>query len=164
MMKGLFPAPLRLSVLLPACLAAGMAMALPASPAGAATLRTAAPAAGHAAGGPEGLLLRVKDEPRTHRGEASYYHDRFHGREMANGETFRQGSDSAASRTLPLGTRAQVKNLENGRTAEVTIEDRGPYARGRVIDLSKNTARQLDMMEDGTAPVEVRPLPGGKRD
>ncbi|PHK96212.1 septal ring lytic transglycosylase RlpA family lipoprotein [Pseudoroseomonas rhizosphaerae] len=114
---------------------------------------------------PGGTALPVRDQaPRPHRGEASFYHDRFHGREMANGETFRQNSDSAASRTLPLGTRAQVRNLENGRTAEVTIEDRGPYAKGRVIDLSKSTARKLDMMEDGTAPVEVRPLPGNRQD
>ena len=82
---------------------------------------------------------------------------------MANGETFDQQSDSAASKTLPLGTKAQVRNLENGRTAVVTIEDRGPFVSGRVIDVSKQTAAHLDMTEDGTAPVEVRPLSGSAR-
>ncbi|MBW8269531.1 septal ring lytic transglycosylase RlpA family protein [Caldovatus sp. SYSU G05006] len=92
------------------------------------------------------------------RGEASYYHPRFAGRPMANGEPFDTGSDSAAHRTLPLGTRATVTNLENGRTAEVTIEDRGPYVRGRIIDVSPATAEELGMRRSGTAPVEVRPL------
>lgn len=152
-MRGL---PLALSCL-PALLAGTLLAAPPA------LARTAAPLAAAASG--TGMALPVNEQnARPHRGEASFYHDRFHGREMANGETFRQESDSAASRTLPLGTRAQVRNLENGRTAEVTIEDRGPYARGRVIDLSKSTARKLDMMEDGTAPVEVRPLPGNRQD
>ncbi|MFC4166822.1 septal ring lytic transglycosylase RlpA family protein [Teichococcus aestuarii] len=152
-MRGL---PLALS-----CLPALLAGALLATPP--AQARSAAPLAAAATTGSMALPVR-EENARPHRGEASFYHDRFHGREMANGETFRQESDSAASRTLPLGTRAQVRNLENGRTAEVTIEDRGPYARGRVIDLSKSTARKLDMMEDGTAPVEVRPLPGNRQD
>ncbi|HWL83451.1 MAG TPA: septal ring lytic transglycosylase RlpA family protein [Roseomonas sp.] len=95
---------------------------------------------------------------RTQKGEASFYADHFEGRPMANGETFTQSSDSAASKTLPLGTKAQVKNLENGRTAVVTIEDRGPHVPGRVIDLSKKVAKRLDMVDDGTAPVEVKPL------
>lgn len=82
---------------------------------------------------------------------------------MANGETFDQQSDSAASKTLPLGSKAEVRNLENGRTAVVTIEDRGPFVSGRVIDVSKKTAERLDMVDDGTAPVEVRPLKGGGR-
>lgn len=113
--------------------------------------------------GQAGARLVHETTPRPHRGEASFYHDRFHGQEMANGRTFRQNSDSAASKILPLGTRAEVRNLENGRTAEVTIEDRGPYVRGRVIDLSKSTARKLDMTEDGTAPVEVRPIPENRQ-
>ena len=95
---------------------------------------------------------------RTQKGEASFYADQFEGQKMANGETFNQASTSAASKTLPLGTKAQVKNLENGRTAVVTIEDRGPYVGGRVIDVSKRTAKRLDMVEDGTAKVEVVPL------
>ncbi|HWX46827.1 MAG TPA: septal ring lytic transglycosylase RlpA family protein [Roseomonas sp.] len=95
---------------------------------------------------------------QARRGRASYYSGQFHGRRMANGKRFNRNSNAAASRTLPLGTRAQVKNLENGRTAVVTIQDRGPFKRGRIIDVSPSTARKLGMMEEGVAMVEVVPL------
>ena len=101
---------------------------------------------------------------RTQRGEASYYANRFHGRQMANGERFDARSNSAAHRTLPLGTVARVTNLENGKSAVVEIEDRGPYARGRIIDLSPRTAERLDMKEEGTARVSVTPLRVPERD
>jgi len=107
-------------------------------------------------------------EPQAQRGEASYYHpERFTGRQMANGDRFDPNSNAAASRTLPLGTLAEVTNLENGESRRVVIEDRGPYARGRIIDLSPRTAEQLGMREEGVAPVEVRPvgrLPDKARD
>ena len=107
-------------------------------------------------------------EPRVQRGEASYYHpERFTGRPMANGQPFDPQSNSAASRTLPLGTVAEVTNLRNGETRRVVIEDRGPYAGGRIIDLSPRTAEELGMTEQGVAPVEVRPvgrLPNQGRD
>ena len=95
---------------------------------------------------------------RVQRGEASYYHPKLEGRPMANGERFDAQSNSAANRTLPLGTTARVTNLENGRTAVVKVEDRGPFVRNRVIDLSPRTARALGMEEQGVAPVEVTPL------
>jgi len=101
---------------------------------------------------------------RVQRGQASHYHRRLNGRRMANGERFSVGSNSAASRTLPLGTTARVKNLETGRTAMVEVEDRGPYARGRILDVSPRTAQQLGMLEDGTAPVEVAPVEVPQRD
>jgi rare lipoprotein A len=101
-------------------------------------------------------------QPRQ--GEASYYHPSLHGREMANGERFDQNSNSAASRTLPLGTTARVTNLENGRSTVVEIEDRGPYARGRVLDVSPRTAEQLEMKDDGTARVEIAPIEVPQRD
>jgi rare lipoprotein A len=107
------------------------------------------------------------DEPRVQRGEASYYHHRFDGRQMANGDRFDTESSAAASRTLPLGTVAEVTNRENGQTARVVIEDRGPYARGRILDVSPRVAEELGMTRDGTAPVEVRPvgrLPNQARD
>lgn len=94
----------------------------------------------------------------TQHGEASYYAPRFAGRRMANGERFDPGSNSAAHRTLPLGTTARVTNLENGRSQIVQVEDRGPFVRGRVIDVSPRTAQRLGMKEDGTAPVAVTPL------
>jgi rare lipoprotein A len=96
--------------------------------------------------------------PHAQRGRASYYSNRFHGRRMANGQRFDRNSNAAASRTLPLGTRAQVRNLENGRTAVVTIQDRGPHLRSRVLDVSPQVATQLGMREHGTAMVEITPL------
>ena len=95
---------------------------------------------------------------RPQRGTASFYAQRFNGRRMANGARFDARSNSAAHRTLPLGTTARVTNLENGRTAEVKVEDRGPYARNRVIDLSPRTAQDLGMKGQGTAPVMVTPM------
>jgi rare lipoprotein A len=96
---------------------------------------------------------------RPQRGEASYYDPhRFAGRPMANGDRFDPQSNAAAHRTLPLGTVADVTNLENGETRRVVIEDRGPYARGRVIDVTPRTADELGMRHDGVAPVEVRPV------
>ena len=95
---------------------------------------------------------------RPQRGTASYYAQRFNGRRMANGRRFDVHSNNAAHRTLPLGSTARVTNLENGRTAEVKVEDRGPYVANRVIDLSPKTAQDLGMREQGTAPVVVQPV------
>jgi rare lipoprotein A len=97
-------------------------------------------------------------------GKASFYAQRFAGRTMANGEPMRPQGNNAASRTLPLGTHALVTNLENGRTAEVVIKDRGPYVDGRIIDLSPGTAEDLGMIEDGVVDVKVVPLYVPKRD
>jgi rare lipoprotein A len=91
-------------------------------------------------------------------GEASYYGPTFSGRKMADGTPMRPESDNAASRTLPLGTTARVTNLRDGRSALVTIRDRGPYAKGRIIDLSPRTAKQLGMLHSGVARVEVEPI------
>lgn len=96
--------------------------------------------------------------PRVQRGRASFYANRFHGRRMASGKRFNRNAAVAASRTLPLGTVARVRNLENGRSALVTIEDRGPHLRSRVIDLSPSTAAQLGMTRQGVAMVEVVPV------
>jgi rare lipoprotein A len=101
---------------------------------------------------------------RVQRGQASHYHRRLHGKQMANGERFASRSNSAASRTLPLGTTARVKNLKTGRMASVRIEDRGPYARGRILDVSPRTAEELGMTRDGTAPVEIAPVEVPQRD
>ncbi len=89
---------------------------------------------------------------------ASYYARRFAGRRMADGTPMRPESDNAASRVLPLGSMARVTNLQNGRSAVVTIRDRGPHVRGRIIDLSPRTALQLGFLRAGVARVEVTPL------
>ena len=67
-------------------------------------------------------------------------------------------SNVAASKNLPLGTTAKVTNLQNGRSATVNVQDRGPYARGRVMDVSSSVADQLDLKKQGTALVEVKPI------
>jgi rare lipoprotein A len=92
-------------------------------------------------------------------GKASFYSHHFAGRPMANGEPMDPKDDNAASKTLPLGTRARVTNLENGRSATVTIEDRGPYEKGRILDVSPATAQRLGIdREEGLARVEVAPI------
>jgi rare lipoprotein A len=96
---------------------------------------------------------------RQQRGTASFYAQRFNGRKMANGKRFNAQSNSAAHRTLPLGTTARVTNLENGRTTEVRIEDRGPFVANRIIDLSPRSARDLGIERaQGLATVMVTPL------
>ena len=88
-------------------------------------------------------------------GTASWYGDRFRRRPTASGELFDPKDITAAHRTLPLGTIARVTNLGNGRTILVRINDRGPYAGSRVIDLSRSAASQLGMKQDGIARVRV---------
>jgi rare lipoprotein A len=92
-------------------------------------------------------------------GKASYYARHFNGRKTASGERLNPNRLTAASKTLPLGTRVQVTNLENGRVVHVTINDRGPYVRGRVIDLTPRAAEALAMSHQGIARVEIRPEP-----
>jgi rare lipoprotein A len=89
-------------------------------------------------------------------GKASYYADKFEGRKTANGETFDQSKNTAASKTLPFGTKVTVKNLDNGRSVKVRINDRGPFVKGRMIDLSKKAANKIDMVNAGVANVEIR--------
>jgi len=88
-------------------------------------------------------------------GEASWYGPGFQGQETANGETFDQKEMTAAHPTLPMGTKAKVTNLENGKQVNVRINDRGPYAEERVIDLSRAAAKKLDMEADGTTQVKI---------
>jgi rare lipoprotein A len=91
-------------------------------------------------------------------GVASWYGPGFHGRRTASGVRFNQHDLTAAHRRLPLGTRAVVTNLKNGRTVEVEINDRGPYKRGRIIDLSRGAAERLGMKDAGVMPVRVEVL------
>ncbi len=91
-------------------------------------------------------------------GVASYYADEFHGRPTAGGEIFDMDALSAAHRTLPLGTKVRVTNLENGKAVTLIINDRGPFVQGRIIDLSKGAAEKLGMIENGTAMVRVEVL------
>ncbi|MEJ7681558.1 MAG: septal ring lytic transglycosylase RlpA family protein [Segetibacter sp.] len=89
-------------------------------------------------------------------GRASYYADKFEGRKTSNGEIFSQDKMTAASKTLPFGTKVTVKNLTNGKTVKVRINDRGPFVAGRSIDLSKKAAKKIDMVDAGVADVELK--------
>lgn len=88
-------------------------------------------------------------------GEASWYGPGFHGKTTANGETYNQDDLTAAHRTLPFNTIVRVVNLDNGKSVTVRINDRGPYARGRIIDLSREAAHRIDMINSGVAPVRL---------
>lgn len=92
---------------------------------------------------------------REQRGHASVYSRRLAGRPMADGGRFDPKSDTVASRTLPLGTQARVTNLRNGRSAVVSVRDRGPHRGGRILDVSPGVAARLGMPETGTAPVAI---------
>ncbi|WP_462382837.1 septal ring lytic transglycosylase RlpA family protein [Pseudomonas sp. Marseille-QA0892] len=89
------------------------------------------------------------------KGKASHYSDHFQGKKTTSGERFDNDELSAAHKTLPLGTEVEVTNLENDKKVTVRINDRGPHKPGRVIDLSQEAARKVDMLEEGVVPVKV---------
>lgn len=91
-------------------------------------------------------------------GYASWYGPGFHGRRTANGERYNQNALTAAHKSLPFDTKVRVINLENDREVIVRINDRGPYVRGRIIDLSKKAAKELAMLGSGTAKVRIESL------
>tara|TARA_Y100000991_G_C21915420_1_gene324152 strand:+ start:32 stop:907 length:876 start_codon:yes stop_codon:yes gene_type:complete len=88
-------------------------------------------------------------------GIASWYGPNFHGKKTANGEIFDQDKISAAHKTLPLPSIVEVTNLENNKTLKLRVNDRGPFVRGRIIDLSKQAAKELGVLINGTAKVRV---------
>src|ERR687887_369858 len=93
--------------------------------------------------------------PRVQVGVASWYGKEFHGRPTASGEIYDMYQPTAAHQTAPLGTYALVTNLENGQSIRVRINDRGPYKRHRILDLSYEAARQLALVQSGTGRVQV---------
>ena len=94
-------------------------------------------------------------EGYSEKGLASWYGRKFHGRRTANGETYNMYGHTAAHKTLPMNTMLLVKNLSNGKSAVVRINDRGPFIRNRIIDLTYTTAKKLDIIKDGTAKVKI---------
>jgi len=102
----------------------------------------------------------------TETGKASWYGPRFHGQRTASGQRFDRNALVAAHPRLPLGSLARITNLDNGRSVEVAIIDRGParsaQRRGVIIDLSQGAARQLDYLRQGKAPVRVEVLRWGE--
>ena len=115
-------------------------------------------------GGAKAKAQDVQRQTRTdhsgtkQRGKASYYSPKFAGKKMANGTPMNPNANVAASKTLPLGTKAKVKNLSTGKSTVVDVEDRGPYAKDRIIDLSPKAAKQVGIDKKGVAPVEVAPV------
>lgn len=91
-------------------------------------------------------------------GMASYYGARHHGKRTASGEPFNQHGLTAAHPSLQFGSRVLVTNLSNDKSVVVRINDRGPHTQGRIIDLSRQAAQQLDMLRSGTAKVHVQGL------
>lgn len=89
-------------------------------------------------------------------GIASYYGGKFHGRRTASGERFDMHAMTAAHPALPFGTQVQVRRPKTGRSVTVRINDRGPFIKGRIIDLSYAAAKQLGMLADGVARVHIR--------
>jgi rare lipoprotein A len=92
------------------------------------------------------------------RGTASWYGPDFHGKRTSSGETYNMHAMTAAHKTLPLPTMVRVKNLTNGKTAVVKVNDRGPFVNDRIIDLSQAAAKQLGVIGPGTAEVEITAL------
>jgi len=88
-------------------------------------------------------------------GLASYYGPGLHGRPTASGERFNQNAMTAAHRKLPFGTCVRVVNMENGRSVDVRVNDRGPFKEGRIIDVSLAAAKKLDLLEKGLARVRL---------
>lgn len=89
-------------------------------------------------------------------GKASYYSDRFEGLATASGEKYQQAMFTAAHKTLPFGTIVEVTNLKNNKTATVKINDRGPHIKGRIIDLSRAAAEEIDLIRPGVIDVSIR--------
>ncbi len=101
------------------------------------------------------LLVACAKAP-VETGLASWYGPGFQGRPTASGETFRPWQRTAAHQTLPFGTVVRVTRIDTGRSVRVVINDRGPYVDGRIIDLSRRSARRLRMLDDGVSRVELR--------
>ena len=98
------------------------------------------------------------------KGIASWYGEPFHGRRTANGEVYDMFGLSAAHRLLPLGSQIKVTNLKNGRSVTVPVNDRGPFVRGRILDLSYGAADRIKMVQAGTVPVEIKVVKIPKKD
>ena len=91
-------------------------------------------------------------------GKASFYHDKFQGGETSNGEQYNQNDFTAAHKTLPFNTIVHVTNKQNNKSVVVRINDRGPFKKSRIIDLTRAAAKKLDMIPFGVVPVKIKPL------
>lgn len=92
----------------------------------------------------------------TQSGQGSYYADKFEGRKTASGTRYRANKLTAAHNTLPFGTVIRVTNQRTHRSVKVRVTDRGPHAKGRIVDLSRKAARRIGMVDSGVAPVQLK--------
>lgn len=92
----------------------------------------------------------------TQSGQGSYYADKFAGKRTASGAPYRPGKLTAAHNTLPFGTKIKVTNAKTGRSVKVTVNDRGPHVKGRIVDLSRKAANKIGLTEAGVAPVQLK--------
>ena len=97
----------------------------------------------------------IRNHPEVQIGIASYYGREFHRKLTANGQRFNMYKVSAAHKTLPLGTRVKVTNLNNGKSIRLTINDRGPFKKGRILDLSYKAAQKLGFVNEGPTKVRI---------
>jgi len=102
------------------------------------------------------LKIRKPSYPESQEVVASWYGDAYHGRPMANGDSFDMHAPTIAHRELPFGTRVELANPENGKTVQAVVTDRGPFIEGRDIDLSYGLAKKLEMVEKGVGPLVMR--------
>lgn len=109
------------------------------------------------------LVLATPIQAEAQSGKASWYGPGFHGRTTANGERYNQNAYTAAHKSYKFGTRLCVKNLRNGKGITVRVNDRGPFVRGRVVDVSKQAATRLGMMRSGVVPVQLTVLSKGAK-
>ena len=148
-----------------AAVALGLALGIAAAPAPVASAPIASAAPTHTAAPPPPRQTASQAKPPLDRsgrlrfGKASFYAGNFVGRKMADGTIMNPRADNAASKTLPLGTVAKVTNLETGKSAVVTIRDRGPYVDGRIVDLTPATAQKIGLAaRQGVTRVVVAPI------
>ena len=117
------------------------------------------PARHHSVSSRQDTKAKLDLSGRKRIGHASVYASKFAGKKMADGTKMNPYSDNAASKTLPLGTTAKVTNVQTGQSATVTIRDRGPHVKGRILDVSPSTARKIGITKhDGVARVKVDPI------
>jgi rare lipoprotein A len=107
------------------------------------------------------ILVATSSYSQTQTGKASFYADKFDGGPTASGEKYRHSKKTGAHKTLPFGTKVRVTNLDNNKAVEVVINDRGPYVDGRIIDLSKSAAEELDFINKGIADVKLEVVDAG---
>jgi rare lipoprotein A len=107
------------------------------------------------------VLIATASFAQSQTGKASFYADKFEGSPTASGEKYKHAKKTAAHKTLPFGTKIRVTNLANNKVVEVVVNDRGPYVDGRVVDLSRSAAEELDFVNKGLAEVKIEVIDAG---